>query len=248
MGETNVQNRTVVLSTSQSVSQSHLPAFDANTIIQNVKNTLHNQTITRNTQAQNISRTNQRELTVIVIDRSESMAGQYDKGISKLDAAVRAAVALVCNKDRIDSNDEIAMVCFNSLAEVLLDMQPIASRKKDMIQALQSLTPDNGTDINEGLVRASDLFGWNRRNVVRRIVLLTDGEGGEPLDTADDLKSRGVVIDVVGIGDNTNNVNKKLLKKVASTIADEVCYRFVKDHQSLIGHYTQLANKTATGI
>ena len=208
LGATNVQNRTVVMPTSPPVSQSHPPEFDANTIIQNVRNTLRDQTIIRNTQAQNVSRPNQRELTVIVIDRSESMAEQYGKGVSKLDAAVRSGVALICSKDKIDSNDEIALVCFNSLAEVLLDLQPIVSHKRDMIQSLQSLTPDNGTDIDEGLVRASDLFGSNRSNVVRRIVLLTDGEGGEPLDTADDLKSRGVVIDVVGIGDNTNNVNE----------------------------------------
>ena len=45
---------------------------------------------------------------------------------------------------------------------------------------------------------ARDMFDWNRKDIVRRIILLTNGEGGDPLHTAKDLKSRGVVIDIIG--------------------------------------------------
>ena len=34
----------------------------------------------------------------------------------------------------------------------------------------------------------------------------------------------------------------------SSAIGGELHYRFIKDHQTLVEHYTQLANKTATGI
>ncbi len=77
--------------------------------------------------------------------------------------------------------------------------------------------------------------------------MLTDGQGGEPLATAERLKSRGVVIDVIGVGKTPSDVNEPLLKKVASNIQGELHYRFIKDHQSLIAHYTQLAHKTKTG-
>ena len=127
-----------------------------------------------------------------------------------------------------------------------MDIHPIASHKKQMIQEIQDLRPDNGTDINEGLKKARDMFDWTSNDVVRRVVLLTDGEGGDPLDTATNLKGRGVVIDVIGIGDSPKNVNEKLLKQVASTVGGELRYRFIKDQQTLVAHYTQLANKTAT--
>ena len=83
--------------------------------------------------------------------------------------------------------------------------------------------------------------------MVRRIVLLTDGHGGHPIDTARDLKSKGVVIDVIGVGSAPSGVDEKLLRNVASVVEGEARYRFIKDQQTLVAHYTQLANKTATG-
>jgi hypothetical protein len=90
------------------------------------------------------------------------------------------------------------------------------------------------------------LFDWHRAGVVRRVVLETDGHGGNPLQTAEYMKQNGVVIDVVGIGEHPSGVDEKLLKKVASVVEGELRYRFIKDHRTLVAHYTQLANKTAT--
>ncbi|MGD2111192.1 MAG: VWA domain-containing protein, partial [Phycisphaerae bacterium] len=84
-----------------------------------------------------------------------------------------------------------------------------------------------------------------RNGVVRRIVLLTDGCGGHPIRTAQDLKSRGVVIDVIAVGHSEEEVNVKLLKKIASTVDGELRYRFIKDQQTLVAHITQLGGKTA---
>jgi hypothetical protein len=97
------------------------------------------------------------------------------------------------------------------------------------------------------LLEAERALGVPRSGIVQRVVMLTDGQGGEPLTTAERLKSCGVVIDVIGVGDSPSNVNEPLLKKVASFIDGELHYRFIKDHQSLIAHYTQLAHKTKTG-
>ena len=97
----------------------------------------------------------------------------------------------------------------------------------------------------QGLRIARDAFDWHRKSVVRRIILLTDGHGGDPMETAEDLKSRGVVIDVVGVGRAPGAVDETLLHQVASVIEGETRYRFIKDQKTLVDHYTQLANKTA---
>lgn len=188
----------------------------------------------------------QREHAVSVTDVSSSMNGIYDGQIVKVEAAKRAGISMILNKAQIDPYDEIGIVSFETRAQQILPICPIHSHKSQIIQAVQSLKAYGGTDINEGLKVARDMFDWKRNDIVRRIVLLTDGHGGYPLFTADDLKSRGVVIDVIGIGDKPSNVNEKLLRKVASVIEGELRYRFIKDQQTLVAHYTQLANKTAT--
>ena len=191
-------------------------------------------------------RADQREQTAFVVDRSSSMDGRFNREETKQEAACRANINMVLNKERIDPLDEIALVAFRSRAEVVLGLSQIKTCKRQIIEAIQSLTPDNGTDIDTGLKATRDVFDWSQQNVVRRIVLLTDGQGGDPLETADDLKARGVVIDVIGVGENPSGVDEKLLRKVASVVEGEVRYRFIKDQQTLVAHYTQLANKTAT--
>lgn len=189
----------------------------------------------------------QREHTVLVNDASSSMGEIYDGSMTKLQASKRASVTLVVQKAQIDPQDEVGLVMFRSDARAMLDLSPIQSHKRQIIQAIQSLTPENGTDINEGLKAAHDMFDWGRKGVVRRIILLTDGEGGDPLRTARDLKGRGVIIDVIGVGPSPRKVDEKLLKKVASEVEGELRYRFIKDQQTLVAHYTQLAGKTAIG-
>ena len=189
---------------------------------------------------------NQREHTVFVIDKSGSMMNQYDGRFTKLEAAIRANTTMVLNKAQIDPYDEIGIVSFDTRANVLLNLCSICSQKQQIIGTLQAIQIGGGTDINEGLKVARDVFDWRRNGVVRRIVLLTDGHGGHPLQTAEDLKSRGVVIDVIGIGSSPSMVDEKLLRKVASVIEGEIRYRFIKDQQTLVSHYTQLAYKTKT--
>lgn len=46
-------------------------------------------------------------------------------------------------------------------------------------------------------------------------------------------------------GDDAD-VGEKLLKRVASTIQGELHYRFIKDHRTLVSHFTSLASKTTT--
>jgi hypothetical protein len=223
-----------------------MSAAEAKTIVQRARQTFGNTAVCLGGGAVPQGRPGQREHLAIVTDVSESMADQFDPGVTKLQAAIRASINLVLGKAQTDPQDQIGLVTFNSRAEVLEDFHPVGTHKSQMIYILQSLTPDDGTDINEGVKAAGGMFDWGLRNVVRRITLLTDGQGGDPLDTARELKDKGVVIDVIGIGDNRTNVDEVLLKKVASVVGGALRYRFIKDHQTLVAHYTQLANKTAT--
>lgn len=244
LGVTTNQGRTVVAPIP--AVPLHMSDEQVKTIVQRAENAFGNATIACDPSQWDRSRITQREHLASVVDKSDSMGGQCDSRYNKIQAAIRANTTMVLHKAQIDPNDEVGIVAFNSHADILLPLRPIHSHKRQIIETLQSLDHDNGTDINEGLKKARDLFDWSRNDVVRRIVLLTDGQGGHPLNTAEDLKSRGVVIDVIGVGDTPSEVDEKLLRKVASVIQGETRYRFIKDQQTLVAHYTQLANKTAT--
>jgi Mg-chelatase subunit ChlD len=223
-----------------------ISAAEAKTIVQRVQRTFGTTPTLVGAGTVAMGRPGQREQVAIVNDVSGSMEEEYDPGITKLQASIRASVNLVLGKFQTDPQDEIGLVVFNSVAEVIEDFHPVGTYKARMIYALQSLKPEDGTDINEGLKAAQGMFDWSLHGVVRRVVLLTDGQGGDPLDTARELKARGVVVDVVGVGDKSDNVDEVLLKKVASTVGGVLRYRFIKDQKTLVAHYTQLANKTAT--
>ena len=146
------------------------------------------------------------------------------------------------NKQRIDARDEIGVTSFTDDAKSVLDLCCIGQRKTQIITTLQSLRAHGGTDLKAPLQMRLDSFAWDRTDVVRRIVMLTDGHGGNPHHVAEALRRRGVVIDVIAIGPSPSEVNESLLHSIASTDR----YRFVKDQRTLVQHYTQLAHKTST--
>ncbi|MDX2199638.1 MAG: VWA domain-containing protein [Phycisphaerae bacterium] len=192
--------------------------------------------------------TQQRECTCVVQDVSGSMGERYDDLYTKLVASQRAACAMVIHKTKLDPLDEMAVVSFTDSAQIVCPMISLDTGKPRLIQTIQSLTAGGGTDTNAALKAARDAFDRSRNDAVKRIVFQTDGQGGDPLSTANELKARGVIIDVVGVGESPSAVNEKLLKQVASVIAGETRYRFIKnDSATLIKHYTTLALKTKVG-
>jgi len=169
--------------------------------------------------------------------------GASDFRPSRLDGAIQAGVAnaTTCAQER--PGDRIAIVSFSERARVALALTPV-TRSKKILKAFRRLTLDGGTDLAQGLKAAAKLFENQPRTHRRRsVILLTDGQGGEPLDVAAQLKKKlGVVIDVVGIGGSHSAVNEDLLREVATTDSDGFChYRFIKDSEALSEHYKQLA-------
>ena len=191
----------------------------------------------------------QRELTALLIDVSGSMESCFKGLVDKAHAAMRAATTHVREKTKLDPDDEIAVAWFSDDAEVVCPMMPLRGNENTIIRAVEALTIQGGTDINAGLEIIRDrVFDWSRQSVVRRIILLTDGQGGDPIRTATELKSRGVVIDCIGVGAKSDpaDVDEELLRKVASVIQGQSRYRFITDPQALDKHYTVLASKTRT--
>lgn len=242
LGATLVHNRTVVAPTT-TTGAARLQ-FDVKALVQKTQTALGNTVAIP--ASFNAQRASQREHTFFVTDVSGSMGGDYDGTCIKLEAAKWAQIQMILEKEQIDPQDYIGLISFNSAAYLNLSLSPLISHKPTILKTVQGLVVQGGTDINEGLKLARDSFDWSQQQVVRRIVLLTDGQGGHPLSTADDLKGRGVVIDVIGVGPSPSGVDEKLLRKVASTIQGENRYRFIKDQATLVKHYTHLANKTAT--
>ena len=180
--------------------------------------------------------------TAAVLDVSGSMRDS-DYPPTRLDGGICATLAYTDARGKACPGDRVAVVSFNDAAHVVLPWTAITDRR-GIGRALHRLTADGGTDLAEGLRAALSLF-TNRPPAGRRrhAILLTDGQGGEPLEMAIRLKERlGVVIDVVGIGGSPDVVNETLLRQVATTDPDGFChYRFIKDTQTLSEHYTQLA-------
>lgn len=239
LAATIVQGRTVVMPVLKPAElQSR---FDVRTLIDHVRGHMQDRPAALATL---VPAKKQHEDTLLVEDHSGSMGEKFDNGITKLEAAIRASVNLVLHKAQLDPFDRIGVIGFSAKATIRVALSPLSTHKRQIIESLQSIVAGGDTDIDAGLLAASRSFEWANTDVVRRIVLLTDGHGGRPLGTAEDLKAKGVVLDVIGIGPSPAAVDEELLKKIASTQNGRPQYRFIRDHRTLVQQFTQLANKT----
>jgi uncharacterized protein YegL len=183
---------------------------------------------------------------VFVVDSSGSM-DDADFKPSRLEGAKMAVQATIEMRRAVSKDDRVAIVSFTEQAKVLCELTDIIKTGR-AIDRLAGLEASGGTDIAAGLNAVRDilmcdpLIGLGPR--LRRVLLLTDGHGGEPLKIASELKTRGqVFIAVVGVGGDPSSVNEKQLRRVATTDRDGFNhYRFIKDTSTLVEHYKSLAS------
>lgn len=181
-----------------------------------------------------------RERIIFVLDRSGSM-GRRDYRPNRLKAGGAAVEEFITVKIEMECHDIVGLVVFHEFSKVICEGSSLADAWMNILKKLSRIRPFDGTDIASGLVEAGKILARCQDDFRKRIVLLTDGHGGRPEPVAEDLKRRGIIIDVIGIGGSPAAVNEASLRKVASVIDGDCRYRFIADRASLIEHFRKIA-------
>jgi uncharacterized protein YegL len=183
--------------------------------------------------------------TICIQDVSGSMTWK-DVVPCRLDAGKKAAEVYIRRRATLSPGDRIGIVTFNRYGRIVLPLTEI-TRLDTILMCLASITATGGTDLAEGLKAANSLFAQDvalnpTLTRYRRILLLTDGRGGDPLRWATHLKRANVLIEVIGIGGNTCQVDEATCRRVATTDSTGVHYWFFRDTDGLVAHYENLAD------
>jgi Ca-activated chloride channel family protein len=131
----------------------------------------------------------------LVIDHSGSMRGAKLRN-------VREAVKMVI--DRLEPTDYISVIIFDDTAQVIIPSMP-ANDKPGMKAAIDRIQDAGGTTMSLGMTQGlGELRRWDIPNVVKRMILLTDGVTYGDTDRcrqlARDAAAAGVAINTLGIG------------------------------------------------
>jgi Ca-activated chloride channel family protein len=138
----------------------------------------------------------------LVLDVSGSMQGRA------IFNAKLAAAALV---KRLDPGDGFALVTFSNDARAVVPAGPIGPRRRAVLARIDEVVAEGGTNISAGLDQAYALAarGGDSDDVVRVVMLLSDGEANQGNTDRDSLAARsarafqdGVQTSAFGLGDN----------------------------------------------
>lgn len=183
------------------------------------------------------------ERTICCLDKSSSMRG-LDYPPTRFMAAVSAFEEFVKKRTEISPADLISVILFNEQAEVAIEDAQISTLPVNLGR-IKNTTPESGTSIATGLHEASKILSETLSGYQSRILLLTDGYGGDHTLIAETLKESGVIIDVVGIAGDRSDVNEESLRKTASVVDGKLLYRFIGDGDSneLGRHFESMATE-----
>lgn len=173
----------------------------------------------------------------LVIDKSGSMAG-YDR-IDKL------KLSLIEYVNHLKPDDIISIVAFDDYQKIYLSAQKVGTDKQKIMDAIERIHADGGTNIFNGLIYGyKEVLRNYRKGLINRVVLLSDGYGSDDVDStmtmSKEYNAKGIECSAVGVG---NDYNYPLLKSLASSgggliqfIADEdsVTTNFLEDMSKLL--------------
>jgi len=185
--------------------------------------------------------------TICVNDTSWSMSWKDCKP-SRLEASKMAVKKFISKRASLSATDRVAVVSFDSEAHIVLPFTDI-SNLASIRSAITNLETEGGTNIAKGLKAAARLFANDEMENfaarrLKRILLLTDGCGGNPIRISRALKDADILLQVIGCG-SRSSVNEELLRRVATTDTKGFThYWFVNNTKDLIEHYENMA----TGI
>jgi len=180
------------------------------------------------------------ERCMLLFDRSGSMSAS-DYPETRLKAGFDAGIEYLRARMGLGVSDLISVILFDDDAEIVCEDVSLTEAVA-ILKRLKAQDPiRGGTDINSGLLVAEDRLRHRRGNYRDRIVLLTDGHGGDPIRTARRLHSAGVVIDVIGIAGSEDMVAADEMRKVASTLHNVNHYRWIGTRAELLNHFKSIA-------
>ncbi len=136
----------------------------------------------------------------MVIDRSGSMAETSGNGRTKLDLAKEAVYQASLG---LTARDQISLIVFDDTAETVLPIQKLPPANA-IEQALSSFNAGSGTNIRPGLALAADSLATVKAKI-KHVILMTDGIAPSNYDDLiDQLRTAGVTISTVAIGDDAD--------------------------------------------
>lgn len=159
----------------------------------------------------------------LVIDRSGSMSGY------KLQQAKQAARHLV---NLLRDTDRLAIVHYGSDVKSLPSMAATASNRARMLEYIEGIWDEGGTNISAGLTTGQHQVNSARREYqVNRIILISDGQPTEGVTDEEslkrvvkDIRAEGVTVSSIGVG---TDFNEDLMQAFAEYGAG--AYGFLED-------------------
>lgn len=180
------------------------------------------------------------EHCILVFDRSGSMADD-DYPPSRLQAAFDAGLEFVDAKLSAGLTDLISIVMFDTYANAECQKKPPDEAARVLRYLKRMCQVGGGTDINSGFTEAEQQLRRSPRDFRKRIILLTDGHGGDFMQTGHRLLKAGVMIDIIGVAGKPSDVAEEDLRKVASVINGVNRYRFIGNRAELLQHFKNIA-------
>ena len=106
-----------------------------------------------------------------------------------------------------------------------------------------------GTNIGAALQLAGRELARIRPRGHPTVILLTHGDsnrGPDPIIISDELKGRGIQLDIIGIGGSPAEVNEEDLKRMASVTNGQRRYWFIESADALVERFEALALREIT--
>lgn len=148
---------------------------------------------------------------VLVFDMSTSMRDLTTAGRPKYQAAIDGAQRMVANLRLNPGEDQVAIVTFNTSAELVL---PLTSDRATVMRKLSELsTVRSESRIDLGIREATkELLGPRRHGILSNLILLSDGKSNpvpvsEAIRAADDARKQAVLVYVVAMGPSFDDMS-----------------------------------------
>ena len=184
-----------------------------------------------------------RGVDVLLIDLSGSMNFD-DYRPTRLGGAVQAVSEFIRLKREATPEAMLGVATFSFSGQELVSPKPVKNVTPNEMTMLTQLHPYGGTNQNAGLVTGWEMLRRVGASEGSRIILLTDGWatiGCDGMETARQLKTAGVQLDIVGIGGSPSEVNEEQLRSMASEVGGKVRYWFIDSAPKLVEHYRKLS-------